>query len=330
MINAKTSVYWNLNGSLYSFCLFNLFLWFINVVPIQYLAAQERGQENGDKKEIQLSPGQLKTFEGYFQNPQNEDMVVQFTMKENSLHAKLFWNDNQIDLYPDSPLEFFSKKGESIVVKFLKGSDGSINQFSIQDNNLWNRINNYKPKEKSEIAHTPIQLKIFEGLYQLQNEDRFIQIYEKDNNLILKQHWDGEEIAFVPDSELSFFSTRQKLFTIQFTKDNDGQITRMLAFRRDLWIKSKKIHLTQLQLKEFEGKYQFKDDKDDIIQIRAVGENLVFKQLWDGKETVLFAQTDSYFYNGPQAYPAKFNKNNEGVITSVVVLDGDIFERIKD
>ena len=63
----------------------------------------------------------------------------------------------------------------------------------------------------------------------------------RENNLVLKQIWDGEEILFVPESELSFFSKAIPLFSLDFSKDKDGNITQVLAFKRDVWIKKDKL-----------------------------------------------------------------------------------------
>ncbi len=330
MINTQKSPGSNLNKPLFGFHFVTLIFLLITLLNTPYLQAQDNSESNDNKKIIQLNPDQLKAFEGYFQNSQNKDMVVQFTARENSLNAKLSWNDAQIKLFPDSAFEFFSKEGEPITIQFGKGKNGVIDHFAIRNNGLWTRVDNYKPLVRTEISHTPEQLKVFEGVYQLQNQDdRFIQFSEKDNKLILKQQWDGEQVEFVPDSALSFFSKQQKLFTLQFVKGDGGNIAKVIAFRNDVWIKLKKTHLSPEQLKIFEGKYRFKDDQDDIIQIKVQGDNLVVTQLWDGKETTVYQQTENYFYNEAQSYPVAFAKDKDGSITQVVVLDGDLFEKIK-
>jgi len=56
----------------------------------------------------------------------------------------------------------------------------------------------------------------------------------------------------------------------------------------------------QNKLKSFEGFYQFQDNKDAFLQIKAKGDSLVLKQLWDGREFA-FAQTSPLeFYCKPQ------------------------------
>jgi hypothetical protein len=260
--------------------------------------------------------GQLKKFEGIFQNQQNKDQYVQFTADSNSLRAKLLWNGGQVQLYPGSDLEFIAKEGERVTIKFVRDPDGSINQMSVGDNGVWKRATDYHPIVKTEISHTPAQLKIYEGLYQLRpGLDRFIQFTEKGNKLILKQHWDGQETPFVPDSAWQFFNRDQLQFTLDFKKDAAGNITQVLAFKRDLWSKVEKTHYGPEEMKAFGGKYQLSVDSDDVIQIRPSGGDLVIKQLWDGKETIVSPLAALYFYNAKENLPFYFSKNSDGAIT---------------
>ncbi len=57
-------------------------------------------------------------------------------------------------------------------------------------------------------------------------------------HLILKESWSGNEIKFLPSSELEFFNT-QRAFPLKFTKDNTGKVVQVLAFNRDLWTRVK-------------------------------------------------------------------------------------------
>jgi hypothetical protein len=278
---------------------------------------------------VNLTPEELKSFEGVFQNARNKDLNVQFTADSNALQAKLLWNGGRLKVYPSAPLEFYSKEGETVNIKFVKGPDGKINQLSLGNGDTWNRVYNYHPLVRTEAAHTPEQLKVYEGLFQL-GDDRFIQFTEKSNQLILKQHWDGQELPFVPDSAWDFFNKTNLTFNLHFIKGTDGSVEKVLAFKRDLWTKVHPVDYSPAQLVAFEGKYQLKDDKDDIIQIRASGKNLVIKQLWDGKETVLVPQADLYFYCASESYPAKFTKDASGNIVGATMLSGDEFEKIKN
>lgn len=279
-----------------------------------------------------LSRNQLKAYEGVFQNQQNKEMNVRFIADSSSLQAKLLWNGGQLRLYPKSLVDFYSKGGETVNIKFVKGMDGRFNQLSVNGGEeLWDRVINYQPLAKKEFPHSPDQLKPFEGLFQLQEDpNRYIQLTAKNNQLILKQHWDGQEVPFVPDSAWDFFNKVQLLFTLHFVKGPDSTIVKVVAFSRDVWNKVQPVAYTPAQLKIFEGKYHLKEDPDDIIQIKASGNNLVVKQLWDGKETALYPVADKYFYNSAKSYPARFLPDDSGAITKVLMLSGDLFEKMKE
>ncbi len=66
----------------------------------------------------------------------------------------------------------------------------------------------------------------------------FIEIRVVENNLVLKQMWDGQEFTFVPQSPIEF-NAKVGRFPLKFTKDNNGIATEVLGFNRDLWIRMK-------------------------------------------------------------------------------------------
>jgi hypothetical protein len=305
---------------------------FINPFNIQSLQGQQSSKPAESKAPVKLGEEQWKAVEGIFQSSDNKEMYVQFTQNENVLLAKLLWNNNEIHLTPESELTFVSKEAEEgrpIHITFSKDATGTVNQVNVANNGVWNRTRDYKPVVKKEMAHTPDQLQPFEGLYQLQNDkERFIQFSVKGNNLVLKQHWDGNEISFVPETTLDFFSREVPLFSLTFTKAPDGSITQVLAFKRDMWDKVKKVHPATQELKAIEGKYQFKDDPDNYIQITAIDNHLVVKQLWDSKEMIVEPQTETYFYNNTQSYPLQVIKGNDGVVTQVLILGMDLFNKV--
>jgi hypothetical protein len=282
---------------------------------------------------VLLSEEQWKAVEGTFQDPQNNDRAVQFIATENFQVAKLLWNNAEIPFISESAFAFVSREpveDRLLHIVFNKDSSGAANEVKLADIGVWKRNKNYKLLVKKEMDHTPGQLKPFEGLYQLQNHaDRFIQFTVKGNNLVLKQHWDGNEISFVPETPLDFFSKEAPLFSLSFSKDKDGHVAQALAFKRDLWIKMKKINLTSGQLKSYEGKFQSKDDPDNYIQIMAKNNNLIVKQLWDGKEIIVEPQTETYFYNEAQSFPLQIAKDKDGNVTQIWILGIDEFNKVR-
>jgi hypothetical protein len=297
-------------------------------------AAQESEPVQDTNKAIQLPPGQLKAFEGYFQFSQSKDQVIQVKIVRDTLVAKLLWNGVAIHIVPESDSVFHNVEpveGRTIPIMFSRNSEGNYSSMYLFDKQRpWNRIKDYKPLVRTEIPHTPAQLKKFEGIYRARGNESYIGISEKENKLVLHQFWDGNEIEFVPDSALTFFNKPQLLFTLQFIKGPDDSITRMVAFGRDIWDKEKHLSLTPEQIRLFEGKYRFKDDPDDILQMTASGMNLVVRQMWDGKETIVSPRTDIFFYNEKQAYLVTFKKDDSGAVTGALILGNDYFEKMKN
>ena len=286
---------------------------------------------------VRLSAEQLKTFEGYFQSPQNKDLVVQFSAVENGLFARLLWNNGEAHLIPESAMGFVSKEsgeGGPLHLVFQKDSTGVVNQVNVTNNGVWNRIKDYKPVVKKEMEHTPAQLAPFQGLYQLQGGEakfpKFIQFSERENKLVLKQMWDGHEIMFVPESELAFFSREIKQFTLDFSKDNNGNITQVLAFKHDVWVKAKKPALTPAILASYQGKYQSEADPDNQIRLIARDSSLVIKQLWDGKETVVMPLGDTYFNNAALNLPLLIVMGPDGKVSQVVLMELNTFKKVAD
>jgi hypothetical protein len=91
----------------------------------------------------------------------------------------------------------------------------------------------------------------------------------------------------------------------------------------------KEVKDTQ-SLKNFEGYYQFENDKSTFLQITAKGNNLILKQLWDGKEIVFEQKSELEFFNEEESFPLKFTKGQDGAITQVLAFDKDVWDKVKD
>jgi len=182
-------------------------------------------------------------------------------------------------------------------------------------------------------------LKKFEGYYQLVNDTTtYLQITSKGNNLILHQLWDDKEITFDRKSELEFLNEEQS-FPLKFSSDQNGNITQVLAFDRDLWNKVKdykpvintEIHLSADKLKAFEGKYSFQFEKgeDSYIQITAKNDHLTLKQLWDDKEINFVPKSNVEFFCKEQSFPLKFIKDNNRNVIQVLAFNKDLWNKVK-
>jgi hypothetical protein len=282
-------------------------------------------------QDFNLSRSQMKPFEGLFQNPSQKEQVVQFTADSGFLVAKLLWNGASLRLYPSSDSVFYSKEGEQVVIRFSRGEDGTVSRLHIGNNQAWNRVKEYHSFVRKEIPHTAEDIRVYEGLYRAnQNPGLILRITEKDNSLVLKQLWDSREVSgFVPDSMMSFFNKSIPQFTIHFSKDSSGKFNKMVAFGHDHWTRTEAVRYKPEDLLVFEGKYKLQADPDDMIQVRAAGDHLVVRQLWDGKEIPVSPVAGLFFYGEADSFSIYFIKNNGGKITQATALDSELFDKME-
>jgi len=190
----------------------------------------------------------------------------------------------------------------------------------------------------TQIHSQQQSLKKFEGYYQFTNDTAtYLQITSQGDNLILHQLWDDKEINFERKSELEFFN-QEYSFPLKFESDQNGIITKVTAFDRDLWNKvknykpvvNKEIHLTPDQLNQFQGKYtfQFEKGKDSYIQITAAKDHITLKQLWDGKEINFVPKSNVEFFCKEQSFPLKFVKDNKGNVIQVLAFNKDLWQKV--
>lgn len=93
------------------------------------------------KKEIQLTPEQLKAVEGkyQFQFKKGKDDFIQITAKENGVVLKQFWDGKEISFVPSSEVDFFCKE-QPFPLKFYKDKNGTVTQVLAFNRDLWNRV----------------------------------------------------------------------------------------------------------------------------------------------------------------------------------------------
>lgn len=193
-----------------------------------------------DNKTVKSSTEQLKLFAGKYLAEDNKMNFLQMIIKDNHLVLRQSWDGVEIDFKQTAELEFYNDD-HSFPLKFTKSSTGKMTQVLAFNKDVWNRVDdNYKPELQKTIQLTPVQLKAFEGKYELKggDGDEFLQITAANDHLVLKQLWDQREINFSPVSEVDFFNDVQT-FPLKFTKGADGVATEVLAFNKDVWTKMK-------------------------------------------------------------------------------------------
>jgi hypothetical protein len=184
-----------------------------------------------------ISPGDLKSFEGYYKM---EDTYIHITASTTGLVLEQMWDNQKISFSPQTGLQFVNDDG-NFPLKFTKAPDGTITQVLAFDRDLWTKTKDYKPLVINEVQLKASELKALEGKYTMQTDrgdEAFILITATDKGLILKQGWDNRESPFVATSDVDFYC-KERTFPLKFTKDKDGNATQVLAFRRDLWKKVK-------------------------------------------------------------------------------------------
>jgi hypothetical protein len=149
------------------------------------------------------------------------------------------WDGREIMFSPESEVDFFCREFP-FPLKFTKDKDGTVTEVLAFNKDVWIKDANYKPEVRKAISLAPSQLKIFEGKYQVQqNKSLIVQVTAKEDHLLIKQLWDGEELIFIPESELEFFAKDNQFFPVKFIRDKDGAVAQLLAFNRDLLDKMK-------------------------------------------------------------------------------------------
>jgi len=276
----------------------------------------------------------LKAFEGYYQFELNKNSYIQIRVKGNQLILKQMWDDKEIVFNQQSALEFLDVS-KGFPLKFSKNDQGSVIQLVAFNKDHWNKVKTYK--EPKYIHLQPGELKSFEGCYQMERPDgtrNYIQIESIPDALILRQGWDGQEVLFSPTSATAFFG-RHGTFPLEFTKDNNGNVTQMLAFHQDLWKKmqdpstaiiKKQIKVGPAQLEALEGEYQMQDGKK--ISIKAESEGIVLKQLWDNEAIHLVPSSSTEFFSKERGMPLVFKTDKNGAATEFIVGERDHWTKI--
>jgi len=176
-------------------------------------------------------------------------------------------------------------------------------------------------------------LKAFEGLYKTPDKSAFIKLTEVNNVLVVKQLWDGYEYSLKQKNELEFTIADGSPF--KFTKNKNGNVTQVLVFDHDIWLKAnnsdlKEAALNTQQLKAMEGIYQSDANKAVYVQVIAKQNKLIAKQLWDGREIPMLAQSDvSFLVHVRYLKVVKFIKNDEGIATKFTASDKNDWNKVE-
>jgi len=290
---------------------------------------------NGDDaKEAVLSAPQLNALAGIYQLNANKAAYIQVIAKQNELIAKQLWDGKEITMLAQSDVSFLVSVPYLRIVKFTKNGTGIATKFVAADKHEWNKVERYHPADQIKLP--PQTLKKLEAYYELKDrKGQFLQITPTGNGLVLKELWDNRLVDFTATGPLAFSAKVNPEFTLQFTADNAGRITEVLAWGKDVWVRNDSYHppvviqLTAQDLKKLEGKYEFKDQKGQFIQITTSDNGLVLKQLWDDQEIDFVATSPLGFFSKKQpGFTLQFTSNSAGGITQVLAFGQDVWEKV--
>lgn len=199
------------------------------------------------------------------------------------------------------------------------------------------KANMVAPGQRTDTIIRAQDLKVYEGYYKM--DDSYIHISAADNGLVLQQMWDDQKIPFAPRTALEFANDDLN-FPLKFTKTPDGTITQVLAFNKDLWIKTndykplviKEVQLKVGELKALEGKYTIQNEHGEemYLQIGATDKGLILKQGWDGQEIPFVAISEVDFYCKERQFPLKFTRDKNGNATQVLAFKRDLWKKAKE
>ncbi len=289
---------------------------------------------SADLKNTALNTQQLKALEGIYQLDANKAAYIQVIAKQNTLITKQLWDGKEIAMLAQSDVSFLVHVPYLRIVKFTKNDEGIATRFIAADKQNWNKVDSYHPADTIKL---PAQtLKKFEGYYEFKDrKGQFLQIIATANGLVLKQLWDNQQINFTATSPLEFSAKENPEFTLQFTADNAGRISQVLAFGKDVWDRNDsykplvEIKLAAQDLKKFEGKYEFRDQKGQFLQISATDSGLVLKQLWDNQQIDFVASSPlSFFAKKTPGFTLQFTSDSAGRITQVLAFGQDVWDRV--
>jgi hypothetical protein len=186
------------------------------------------------KQEFRLTAEELKAFEGYYQFQQNPEAHLRIRVHGDGLLAKQLWDYKEFFLLPKSALSFYSAQ-EKFPVEFTVDNKGKVNQALVFNRDAWKKVDEYTPRKAMKLEQG--KLREFEGRYTFQFEPgkgEYIDITAREDHLVLKENWSGNEIRFQPSGDLEFYN-KDRAFPLKFTRDQAGKITQVLAFNRDRW-----------------------------------------------------------------------------------------------
>ena len=184
-------------------------------------------------------------------------------------------------------------------------------------------------------------MKAFEGIYQVNNNQyAHVQITVVNKTLLAKSMEGNKQFVLTRKGDLTFETLDgdgDENIPVTFVKNPAGEITGASVAGKDEitrvknYVPVQAIKLTADQLKAYQGKYEFDQQKGTFLTITATADGLVLKQLWDDNKEISFINVaDNEFINKEAMFPLKFTKDAAGNVTKVLAFNRDSWDKVKE
>lgn len=266
------------------------------------------------------------TLTGYYQFINAKHVLIHIINRDGKLVLEQLWNNEKIIFEEKDNLEFYNEHRD-FPLKFIKAGDGTIRQLLAFDKDLWNKVDDYKAFRKHEMKLPQVQLRALEGYYQFGKEPKYFQIISNHQYLILKELWTGKKIKLFSESPFRFFS-KQGIFPLEFICEEDGNITKAIAFDKDVWYKVKDyrpplkriVALTDTQLTSYVGKYSSRTDW--ILTFKKEGKHLRVFANGEDHGVILAESQSKFFMKGDPTTTVEFIKTLDGTYKARLMQEG--------
>lgn len=174
---------------------------------------------------------------GYYQYIDAKHVLIHIMKQDGKLILEQLWDNQTISFEQQQDLNFYNT-GKQFPLKFIKSTDGKIAQVLAFEKDVWNKVDDYKTAIKKEVTLPPERLKELDGYYQYHGEDKYLKITASQNKIVLSESWTDNNITLFPESSTLFFS-KQGNFPLEFIRNEQGAVIKVIAFHKDLWHKIK-------------------------------------------------------------------------------------------
>ncbi|QNL48120.1 M56 family metallopeptidase [Olivibacter sp. SDN3] len=174
---------------------------------------------------------------GYYQYIGAKHVLIHIMNQDGKLALEQSWDNRTISFEQQQDLNFYNA-AEQFPLKFIESADGKIAKVLAFEEDVWNKIEDYKSVAKQEVMLPPESLEQLEGYYQYQGGDRQLKITAAPNKIVLHEFWTGNDITLFPESSTLFFSKRGN-FPLEFIRNEHGTVIKAIAFDKDIWHKVK-------------------------------------------------------------------------------------------